>query len=72
MHSVNKDLGQTVATGDVLAIVDSADLGTAKAEYLQALASLDLWERNYAREKRLLESRVGTERDVLEADTRLT
>ena len=71
IRSVNKDLGQAVTTGDILAIVDSADLGTAKAEYLQALASLDLWERNYALEKRLLDSKVATERDVLEADTRL-
>ena len=71
IHSVNKDLGQAVTTGDILAIVDSADLGSAKAEYLQSLASLGLWERNYAREKRLLESKVATERDILEADTRL-
>jgi cobalt-zinc-cadmium efflux system membrane fusion protein len=47
-------------------------MGTAKAEYLQALASLDMWERNYAREKRLLEKKVATERDVLEAETKLT
>jgi len=72
VREVSKDLGQAVTTGETLAIVDSSDLGTAKAEYLQTLAFVSLWERNYAREKRLLESKVATERDVLEAETRLT
>ena len=72
VRKVSKDLGQAVTAGDTLAIVDSADLGTAKAEYLQSLALVSLWERNYARENRLLERKVATERDVLEAETRLT
>jgi cobalt-zinc-cadmium efflux system membrane fusion protein len=71
VREVNKDLGQAVTTGETLAIVDAADLGTAKAEYLQALALVSFWERNYAREKRLLESKVATERRVLEIETRL-
>jgi cobalt-zinc-cadmium efflux system membrane fusion protein len=32
------------------------------------VAFVSLWERNYAREERLLESKVGTERDILEAE----
>ncbi len=68
VREVRKDLGQAVAAGEALTIVDSADLGTAKAEYLQAVAFVSLWERNYAREERLLESKVGTERDILEAE----
>lgn len=70
VREVSKDLGQAVTTGETLAIIDSADLSTAKAEYLQALAFVSLWEKNYAREKRLLESKVAAERDVLEAETR--
>lgn len=69
---VNKDLGDIVAAGDVLAIVDSAGLSTAKAEYLQALALVSLWKRNHSREQALLKKRVSTEREVLEAETRLT
>lgn len=71
VREVKKDLGQTVEGREVLAIVDSADLGTAKAEYLQAQALLNLWERNHAREERLQESNVTTEQDVLEAETKL-
>ena len=71
IRTVNKDLGRAVTTGETLAIVDSTDLGTAKAEYLQALAFVTLWERNHARETRLLESGAAVERDMLEAETRL-
>lgn len=71
VSEVKKDLGQTVESREVLAIVDSADLGTAKAEYLRAQALLNLWERNHAREERLLESNVTTEQEVLEAETKL-
>ena len=72
VREIRKDLGQPVAEGETLAVVDSADLGTAKAEYLQAQALVSLWEKNHAREMRLLERRVATERDILEAETRLT
>jgi cobalt-zinc-cadmium efflux system membrane fusion protein len=58
-------------TGETLAIVDSSDLGTAKAEYLQAQALMHLTRKNDARQKRLMESNVATERDILEAETRL-
>jgi cobalt-zinc-cadmium efflux system membrane fusion protein len=71
VFQVNKDLGDVVASGDVLAIVDSVDLGTAKAEYLQTLALVSLWKRNHSREQALLKKRVSTEREVLEAETRL-
>ena len=72
VREVSKDLGQAVTTGEILAVVDAADLGTAKAEHLQALALVSLWEKNHAREERLLESKVATERDALEAESRLT
>jgi cobalt-zinc-cadmium efflux system membrane fusion protein len=65
------DLGDRVQAGDVLAVIDSAELGSAKAAYLQARSLVDLWEKNEARERRLFEKNVGTERDVLEAETRL-
>ncbi len=71
VSEVSKDLGQSVVTGETLAIVDSSDLGTAKAEYLQAQALMHLTRKNDARQKRLMESNVATERDILEAETRL-
>jgi len=69
--TVRKDLGDRVESGDVLATITSAHLGAVKAAYLHAVASVALWERNHAREAGLLERGVSTERDVLEAETRL-
>ena len=71
VSQVNKDLGDVVSSGDVLAMVDSTDLGTAKAEYLQALALVSLWKRNYSREQTLFKKRVSTERELFESETRL-
>lgn len=39
---VEKQIGQPVHKDDVLALVDAADVGKAKAEFLQAVAQLDL------------------------------
>ncbi len=69
---VKKDLGNQIKQGDILATIDSSDFGTAKSEYLQANAIVKLWEKNYDREKGLLEKSASTERDVLEAGTKLT
>ncbi|NNM27227.1 MAG: efflux RND transporter periplasmic adaptor subunit [Phycisphaerales bacterium] len=68
---VRVDLGATVDAGEVLAVVDSSDIGSAKAAFLQARSLVDLWEKTHAREQSLFEQNVGTERDVLEAETRL-
>ncbi|MHC4429599.1 MAG: efflux RND transporter periplasmic adaptor subunit, partial [Planctomycetota bacterium] len=69
--AVHRDLGDSVEPGDLLATVDSVAMGSAKAGYLQALTLLRLWERNHAREQALEAKRVATERDVLEAETKL-
>ncbi len=71
VSDVKKDLGEPVKAGEILAVVDSAEPGTAKAEYLQARALLVLWEKTHEREQHLFESKVGTEREVLEAETKL-
>jgi membrane fusion protein, heavy metal efflux system len=71
VSQVIKDLGDLVAAGDVLAVMDSAELSTAKAEYLQAQARASLWERNHKREQVLLKKKASTERELLEAETQL-
>ncbi|MEN8006279.1 MAG: efflux RND transporter periplasmic adaptor subunit [Candidatus Krumholzibacteriota bacterium] len=71
VQSVEKDLGDLVDPGEVLAVIVSPAFGAAKAAYLQALASETLWTRNHAREKDLLARGVATERDLLEAETSL-
>ncbi len=68
---VHRDLGDSVEPGDPLVTVRSAELGGAKAAYLQALAALKLKERNHERESGLLEQGAGTERAVQEAETEL-
>jgi cobalt-zinc-cadmium efflux system membrane fusion protein len=68
---VMKDLGENVAKGQTLAIIDSAELGTAKAETLQALETVNLWHANAKRERDLVEKGAGIEREALEAETRL-
>ena len=65
------DLGQKVAKGEVVAVIDSVALGTAKSELLQASARNKLWQKNSARENLLLEKKLSTQRDALEAETML-
>lgn len=70
VHRVEKSLGDTVDAGETLAILDSADLGAAKAEYLQAIAAERLWRTHLERQTTLAESGVTSRRDLLEAETR--
>ena len=46
---VEKQVGDAVAKGDVLALIDAADVGRAKSELLQAIAQLRLKQANVER-----------------------
>jgi cobalt-zinc-cadmium efflux system membrane fusion protein len=67
---VTKDLGEQVKKGEVLVIVDSTDLGAAKAELLVAIETVNLWDANARRERDLLGKGAGIEREALEAQTK--
>lgn len=67
---VTKDLGEPVAKGDVLAVIDSSEVGSAKSDLLLALETARLWEANAARERALVDRGVGVEREALEAETK--
>jgi cobalt-zinc-cadmium efflux system membrane fusion protein len=54
VRQVFRELGQAVRKGDVLALVDAAEVGRAKAELLQALASSEARRRTVTRLKPLL------------------
>lgn len=69
---VRRDLGDKVAPGDVLAIIDSAEVGSAKADLHQAVASIQLWKATAERERSLAEQGIGTEREAQEAENRHT
>lgn len=70
VHEVLVDLGQWVEKGTIVATIDSPELGGAHTDLVSAAALLELWERNHTREVGLAESGVGTQRAVIEADTR--
>ncbi len=56
-------LGDQVSEGDLLAVLDSRELGRAKSELLSSLAIRDLAQSTYAREKSLWEEKISAEQD---------
>jgi cobalt-zinc-cadmium efflux system membrane fusion protein len=64
---VEKLLGQEVAKGDALVVIHSADLGQAKAQFLEEQARLDLATSTFQREKDLYETKVSSKADYLSA-----
>jgi cobalt-zinc-cadmium efflux system membrane fusion protein len=65
--AVFKRRGEPVRAGDVLALIDSAEVGKAKAEFLQAAAAVEAKSRARA----LIRTDSVAERIVLEADAAL-
>lgn len=68
---VEKMLGQDVAKGDVMVVIHSADLGQAKARFLEVQARLELATSTFEREKELYERKVSSEADYLSASNEL-
>jgi len=66
--SLHKEPGDRVETGDALATITSAHLGSAKASFHLASTAVKLWEKNQAREADLLARGVATEKDLIEAE----
>lgn len=63
---VEKKVGDTVRKGDVLAILDSVEVGRAKADFLQSMVHYDLTVKNFARLKSITAS--VPERMIREAE----
>ena len=63
---VEKEVGQVVRKGDVLAVLDSSEVGKAKAEFLQSVVNLHLKTMNLGRLKSV--SDVVSERQLREAE----
>jgi cobalt-zinc-cadmium efflux system membrane fusion protein len=64
-------IGAKVKRGDVLAVVDSMEVGKAKGEFLQAFAQLELRNKTFEKLSSLLRSGSIPESRYLEADTAL-
>lgn len=60
-------LGDRVESGQVLAFLDSLELGEKKSAFLQARANLAVAQRGYEREDRLFKQRISSEKDYLES-----
>lgn len=65
---VPAELGERVAYGAVLAVVDSVGLGEAKAAYLRASAHHEVARRRFEREQSLRADRIASEADLLDAE----
>jgi cobalt-zinc-cadmium efflux system membrane fusion protein len=65
VQEVRATLGQRVNQGDILAVINSVELGRAKVSYLNARAQLDLARKTYDREKDLYDKEVVSERKLL-------
>ncbi|MEO8561009.1 MAG: efflux RND transporter periplasmic adaptor subunit [bacterium] len=62
------DLGQEVGAGQVLAIVESPDVGTTRGDLERARAAVSVSKRNYEREKRLFEQEISPQKEMLDAE----
>lgn len=71
IREVKAVIGRSVAAGDVLAVIESAEFGRLHAERQAAAAVLELRQKTFDREKELFESRATSQRAFLEAETAL-
>jgi cobalt-zinc-cadmium efflux system membrane fusion protein len=67
IESVAVDIGQRVKAGDVLFTIHSTEYGRALSDYAKSRALTALSEKNYLREKMLVEKKVSPEQDLIEA-----
>jgi cobalt-zinc-cadmium efflux system membrane fusion protein len=63
------ELGAAVRAGDVLALIDSPEVGRAKTEYLQSATSLDVAKKKLTRVQSSAEAGFRTEAERLEAES---
>lgn len=68
---VEKELGQAVQKGEVLALVDAAEVGRMKAELLTAAAQRELRRQTLRRVEKLLPQKISSEADLQEAQAAL-
>ncbi|KMO31757.1 cation transporter [Methylobacterium variabile] len=62
---LRKGLGDRVAKGEIVAMLDSRDIADAKSEYLAARVSADLQKTLYERDQSLWDKRISSEQQYL-------
>ena len=70
--ALNRNLGQSVAHGETLAIIESREAASLNAEVEAARARSALAQSNLRREQRLFAERVSPEQDLVAARTAAT
>lgn len=70
--AVKASIGDRVTKGQVLAILDSPELGRAKADYVSAAAAAQVTRETADREKNLAEKKISSEKDWREAEAAAT
>jgi membrane fusion protein, heavy metal efflux system len=69
IREVRADEGQRVRKGDVLVVIDSAEVGAAKAHYLTALPAEEMARINYDSGRQLVEKQIMGARKEVEVRT---
>ncbi|MFA6954327.1 MAG: efflux RND transporter periplasmic adaptor subunit [Thermoanaerobaculia bacterium] len=62
---VRKNLGDRVERGEIMAVLDSPDLATAKEEYVESVHRLELARVSAQREESLWKKKISSEEDYL-------
>jgi cobalt-zinc-cadmium efflux system membrane fusion protein len=71
LREVRAELGQVVCKADLLAVVDSAQIGTCKVQYHTARAAVELAQATYERTVRLTKEKATPAKNELESLTAL-
>jgi cobalt-zinc-cadmium efflux system membrane fusion protein len=67
--AVRASLGDSVSAGQILATLDSVELGEAISRYHQSKTKLALAQSNMDRIKALVEKKIAARKDILQAET---
>ncbi len=67
--AVRASLGDSVSVGQVLATLDSVELGEALNRYNQSKTKLALTQSNMERVKALVDKKIAARKDILQAET---
>lgn len=62
---VNKNLGDTVGHGEVIAVLDSREVAELKSTYMASLKRVELARSTFDRKERLWKGKISSEKDYL-------
>lgn len=69
--SLQADLGDRLRSGQVLAVLESPEVGATRADLHEAESMVEIARENYERERRLEEQGISSRRELLEAEREL-